>query len=72
MKSLSGTETAGLFLVAEFVTGYWLTFNFQVSHVSTEAEFFYNDVDKLKVKGTNEQWELEWGILQVKSSVDYA
>lgn len=43
-----------LFIYVEFVTGYWLAINFQVSHVSDEAEFFYNDMDKVAKAGTNE------------------
>ena len=53
------------------MTGYWLAFNFQVSHVSNKAEFYYNDVNKLEKNGSNEEWNVEWAVLQVKSSVDY-
>ncbi|CAD8150575.1 unnamed protein product [Paramecium pentaurelia] len=61
-----------LFIYVEFITGYWLAINFQVSHVSDEAEFFYNNMDKVAKNGTNEQWPIEWAVLQIKSSVDYS
>eukprot|EP00164_Ancoracysta_twista_P001933 GFYU01002542.1.p1 GENE.GFYU01002542.1~~GFYU01002542.1.p1 ORF type:complete len:541 (+),score=179.67 GFYU01002542.1:233-1855(+) len=50
------------FFVAELGTGYWLAFNFQVSHISTVADFpeKANDIDD------------EWAVSQVKSSVDYS
>lgn len=53
---------AWTFLVAELVTGWYLSLNFQVSHVSTEAEF------PLKEKAAT----MEWAELQVISSVDYS
>lgn len=55
----------GVFLLAEFVTGWYLAFNFQVSHVSTECEY---------PNGTEaaETVPDEWAISQVKSSVDYS
>lgn len=50
------------FLLSEFTTGYYLAFNFQVSHVSPSVAFpeiqsgFYD----------------EWAVAQVKTTVDYA
>lgn len=29
-------------------------------------------MDKLEKQGTNERWPIEWAVLQVKTSVDYA
>ena len=37
-------EFIPLFLISEFATGYYLTLNFQVSHISPEAAFL--DVSK--------------------------
>lgn len=62
------SQFAGFFLVSEFMTGYFLAFNFQVSHVSTECDFPNGDV------GDENASEIpdEWAVSQVKSSLDYA
>merc|ERR1712038_224497 len=61
-------EFLPLFLTMELTTGYFLTFNFQVSHVSTSVDWPEPVEDaktgKLSVKG-------EWARLQVETSVDY-
>jgi fatty acid desaturase/cytochrome b involved in lipid metabolism len=51
-----------LSLLAEFTTGYYLTFNFQVSHVSPLAEF---------PDGERNSFKLEWAQSQVVTTVDY-
>lgn len=53
-------------LLADFVTGAFLAFNFQVSHISTAAKF------PLSHEFTRDQIELEWAVSQVITSVDYA
>ncbi|KAF4032229.1 Fatty acid desaturase [Phytophthora infestans] len=55
----------GVFLLAEFVTGWYLAFNFQVSHVSTACDYPGGDEEVSAI-------EDEWAISQIKSSVDYA
>ncbi|TYZ61184.1 hypothetical protein PybrP1_009876 [[Pythium] brassicae (nom. inval.)] len=55
----------GVFFLAEFVTGWYLAFNFQVSHVSTECDYPCGEAPSAEVGD-------EWAISQVKSSVDYA
>jgi fatty acid desaturase len=50
------------FLLTELVTGWYLALNFQVSHVSTAADF----PEREKVAA------MEWAKLQVVSSVDYS
>eukprot|EP00644_Phytophthora_capsici_P007213 jgi/Phyca11/527737/estExt2_fgenesh1_pm.C_PHYCAscaffold_220052 len=55
----------GVFFLAEFMTGWYLAFNFQVSHVSTACEY---PGDEEGVTAIDD----EWAISQVKSSVDYA
>jgi cytochrome b involved in lipid metabolism len=55
----------GAFLLAEFVTGWYLAFNFQVSHVSTECDYPNGDEAATTI-------EDEWAVSQVKSCVDYA
>lgn len=51
-------------LLAEFVTGYYLTFNFQVSHVNPDCEFFTaNRNDSILSE--------EWAVSQLESSLDY-
>jgi len=63
--SVPVTQFVTLFLVSEIMTGYWLAFNFQVSHVSNVADF---------PNGERESSEIddEWAVSQVKSSVDYS
>uniref|UniRef100_A0AAV1T9D4 Cytochrome b5 heme-binding domain-containing protein n=1 Tax=Peronospora matthiolae TaxID=2874970 RepID=A0AAV1T9D4_9STRA len=55
----------GVFFAAEFVTGWYLALNFQVSHVSTACD--YPGDENEGVTAIND----EWAISQVKSSVDY-
>jgi fatty acid desaturase len=59
------TEVLALFLIAEFVTGYWLAFNFQVSHISTEATW-----PEIKDPVTKEL-DCEWAPSQVTTGVNY-
>lgn len=51
------------FVVAEMSTGWWLSFNFQVSHVSPLCTF-----PSVVDGALNDEWALQ----QVKSTVDYA
>ncbi|CAM9289432.1 unnamed protein product [Chrysoparadoxa australica] len=53
-----------LFFIAEWMTGYYLAFNFQVSHVSTECDYPLGDEASETIKD-------EWAVSQIKSSVDY-
>lgn len=55
-------EFLTLFVISEFITGYYLAFNFQVSHVSPAVDF-----PEIKSEGFNEEWAIE----QVKTTVDY-
>ncbi|KAF4320033.1 hypothetical protein BBO99_00005957 [Phytophthora kernoviae] len=55
----------GVFVLCEFTTGWYLAFNFQVSHVSTACEYPGGDEEVTEI-------EDEWAVSQVKSSVDYA
>jgi len=52
-------------LIVEFVSGYYLAFNFQVSHVSTACVYPLGDQKADSIVD-------EWAVSQVKSSVDYA
>jgi len=58
-----------LFFIAEFITGWYLAFNFQVSHVSVDAEFPLNlkAVDDPVMK----QLDIEWAVDQVVTGVNY-
>ena len=59
-----GVDTMGFwitFFIAEFTTGYYLAFNFQVSHVSPAA--VWPDI--------TQQMSDEWAINQMHTSVDY-
>jgi len=65
MFNCSVTYSLVYFLISELACGYWLAFNFQVSHISTEAVFpcdvkFEKNIQK------------EWAVSQVITSVDYA
>jgi len=62
---LPASSVLGYFMISEIITGYWLAFNFQVSHISTEAIFPCNDKVEQNLKS-------EWAVSQVISSVDYA
>lgn len=54
-----------LTIVAELITGYWLAFNFQVSHISDVAQFPLDRKDESTIP-------MEWAVAQVVSSVDYS
>jgi len=51
------------FLIAEFTTGYYLTFNFQVSHVSPSAAF---------PSVATVTFHDEWAVAQMKTTIEYA
>jgi fatty acid desaturase/predicted heme/steroid binding protein len=69
--AVTPTRLACLFLITEFLTGYWLSFNFQVSHVSEHADFLFSDVDK-RVQGLcPAEFDEEWAKTQVTTTVDY-
>lgn len=57
----------GLFFITEVMTGYWLAFNFQVSHISEVADFPNGEKG-----GDDTKVEDEWAVSQVKASVDYS
>jgi len=65
-----------LFFVSEFMTGYFLAFNFQVSHVSSECDYPLGEAPREEAvegsAGGKEGIKDEWAVSQVKSSVDYA
>lgn len=54
------------FAVTELITGWYLAFNFQVSHVSTVCEYSCGK------ENLTPNLAGEWAVLQVKSSMDYA
>lgn len=62
---------AALFFATEFTTGYWLAFNFQVSHVTDEAEFLFSDVSKRESNKCPAVFEEEWAKSQLKTTIDY-
>ena len=61
-------QFAPLFIVSELSTGFWLAYNFQVSHISLDADYYVNKIGESGEDMINE----EWAKLQVKTSVDYA
>lgn len=56
----SMTDLALLSFVTDLVVGYWLAFNFQVSHVSTECDFLDGGEEGAKTNFAD-----EWAMLQV-------
>lgn len=71
-NAVSHKDFIWLFLVTEFTTGYWLAFNFQVSHVSDDIIYYFSDEMK-RNKGTCPLIiDDEWAVSQVKTTVDYA
>jgi cytochrome b involved in lipid metabolism len=68
---MSPARMLGLFLITEFMTGYWLSFNFQVSHVSEHADFLFSDVAKRADGLCPAEFEEEWAKTQVTTTVDY-
>eukprot|EP01125_Pyxidicula_operculata_P006087 TRINITY_DN211_c1_g1_i1.p1 TRINITY_DN211_c1_g1~~TRINITY_DN211_c1_g1_i1.p1 ORF type:complete len:445 (-),score=95.61 TRINITY_DN211_c1_g1_i1:160-1494(-) len=62
---VSLAEVLFYFIITELATGYYLAFNFQVSHISTAA-FFPCD------KKFQHELQDEWAVVQVITSVDYA
>jgi len=56
-----------MFLVSELTSGYWLAFNFQVSHISTDIDW-----PNGKPGAPVTQLPDNWAIAQVKTSLDYA
>jgi fatty acid desaturase len=60
------TEFWTLFLIAELTSGYWLSWNFEVSHITTDVDYINGDKnDKSKIHDT-------WAAVQVKTSLDYS
>jgi hypothetical protein len=53
----------GLFMISEFVTGYFLAFNFQVSHVSSECDYPLGDKPQDQIAD-------EWAVSQVRSRLE--
>ena len=56
------------FFITEFTTGYWLAFNFQVSHISLDADYYARVI----ADGRSNVIDEEWAKLQVRTSVDYS
>lgn len=62
-QAVSMGEFWALFMVCEWCTGYWLAFNFQVSHISSEADFYHRDGNGIS--------DGEWALKQIETTVDY-
>jgi len=58
---------AATFMASDMITGWYLAFNFQVSHVSTAADFPFGAPDRAQ-----DVCEDEWAVSQIKTSVDYS
>lgn len=71
LNGVNAWQFIAVFFAQEFLTGYWLAFNFQVSHVSDEAEFLYSDVSKRESGKCPGMYEMEWAESQIKTTIDY-
>lgn len=71
-KACTLKEFALFFMITEMATGYWLAFNFQVSHISTDADFLFSDVKKREAGKCPGVFEEEWAHSQITTTVDYA
>lgn len=67
----SVTNFLPLFFATEFTTGYWLAFNFQVSHVSDDCEFLFSDHSKRADGKCPAVVEDEWALSQIRTTMDY-
>mmetsp|Transcript_5546 Transcript_5546/g.5727 ORF Transcript_5546/g.5727 Transcript_5546/m.5727 type:complete len:478 (+) Transcript_5546:79-1512(+) len=54
-----------LFAATELMTGYWLAWNFQVSHISDVADFPLSEKEEKTI-------DQEWAVAQTVSSVNYS
>lgn len=72
LNGVNGRELVVLFFVQEFSTGYWLAFNFQVSHVSDAVDFLFSDLQKRENGKCPAKYEQEWAEAQIKTTIDYA
>lgn len=72
LSVVSAKELAILFICTEFTTGYWLAFNFQVSHISEDVDYFFSDHKKRESGKCPGAYEQEWAETQIKTTVDYA
>jgi len=61
---LSWPQTFLWYMLVEVTTGFYLAFNFQVSHISTEAFFPLDDKYDTEIAQ-------EWAVIQVITGVDY-
>jgi len=57
-------QFAALFLIAELASGYWLAWNFEVSHLVTDVDWPNGEKHADKLADS-------WAVAQVKSSLDY-
>jgi len=71
LNVVSGASLVWLFFTTEFTTGYWLAFNFQVSHISDDADFLFADMKKRETGKCPAVFEQEWAAAQIKTTVDY-
>lgn len=56
------------FFIAEFVTGYYLTFVFQVSHVATDMDFLATPLPPAPAAKIDQ----DWAISQLRTTQDYS
>ena len=56
-----------MFLLSDMITGWYLAFNFQVSHISDVADYPFGEETRAQ-----DVCEDEWAVSQIRTSVDYA
>ncbi|PXF42108.1 Delta(5) fatty acid desaturase A [Gracilariopsis chorda] len=72
LRTVTVSQFWVLLFVTEMTTGYWLAFNFQVSHISSDADFLFSDVSKRESGKCPAVIDEEWAHTQIKTTVDYA
>jgi fatty acid desaturase len=70
-KAYSFKEMAICFVVTEMVTGWYLAFIFEVSHISDEADFLVCDPSKRAIGECPAVIDMEWAKSQFFTTVDY-
>lgn len=70
-KAVSPGTFALLFFCTEMMTGYWLAFNFQVSHISDDVDYLFSDTSKRANGECPAMIEEEWAKTQIQTTVDY-
>lgn len=64
MMGMDWTRVIALLVIQDLVSSYWLAFTFQVNHVVEDVDW--------PIPNSKGQVEMDWGEMQVTTTVDYA